>query len=166
MFYEFNQNNSGGSFVVTDTLCDTIIIEADNESEAVDKAEELGCYWDGVADGFDCPCCGDRWSKDWLKPMEVEKYTTTGMSVGVYGNIYNDPAAQWHKQYGAYEIVEQPTFKKNIIGMDEYRGTIRFKDMEEYVQYYANEYGWTTPAVRIFYKDGHVTEIYKKKRCD
>jgi hypothetical protein len=48
MFYEFRQNNSGGSFDVNDKLCHVMIIEADTEAEAVNKAEELGCYWDDV----------------------------------------------------------------------------------------------------------------------
>lgn len=70
MFYEFSQNNSGGSFDVTDTLCHRLFIEADSESEAIEKAEELGCYWDGVVKGIDCPCCGDRWYRN---PDEVEE---------------------------------------------------------------------------------------------
>lgn len=62
MFYGFNQNNSGGHFVVDDSLCHRLFIEADDKDEAISKAEELGCYWDGVDKGIDCPCCGDRWS--------------------------------------------------------------------------------------------------------
>jgi len=44
-FYEFAQNNTGGSFVTNDKLCHRIFIEATTESEAVQKAEDLGCYW-------------------------------------------------------------------------------------------------------------------------
>jgi hypothetical protein len=32
MFYEFSQNNSGGSFDVNDKLCHVMIIEADTEA--------------------------------------------------------------------------------------------------------------------------------------
>lgn len=78
MFYQFNQNNSGGYFVVNDKLCNRLFIEADSEEEAVRKAEELGCYWDGVANGLDCSCCGDRWSKYWLDAIPLEKYRTEG----------------------------------------------------------------------------------------
>ena len=72
MFYEFDQNNSGGVFITDNNLCHRLYIEADSIDEAISKAEELGCYWDGVTKGLDCPCCGDRWyqpyeSLDFLK---------------------------------------------------------------------------------------------------
>jgi hypothetical protein len=60
-FYSLTQNNSGGSFIVDDILCHRLIIEATNEEEALCKAEQLGCYWNGVEEGYDCKCCGDRW---------------------------------------------------------------------------------------------------------
>jgi hypothetical protein len=60
-FFEFNQNNTGGSFEVNDKLCHRLFIEADNYEEANSIAERLGCYWDGVYGGMDCDCCGDRW---------------------------------------------------------------------------------------------------------
>ena len=43
-WYEFTQNNSGGSFVVDDKVCHRIYIEAENFKEAVAIAESLGCY--------------------------------------------------------------------------------------------------------------------------
>ena len=64
-FFEFNQNNSGGSFDVDDNVCHRVVIEADTAAEATAKAEELGCYWNGVANGMDCSCCGDRWYELW-----------------------------------------------------------------------------------------------------
>jgi hypothetical protein len=66
-FFEFSQNNSGGSFHTDKNVCHRLFIEADSLDSAVSKAEELGCYWDGVRDGLDCPCCGDRWSVPWWK---------------------------------------------------------------------------------------------------
>lgn len=60
-FYEFSQNNTGGSFVTNDTLCHRLMIEADSVESANKKAESLGCYWDGCSFGQDCSCCGDRW---------------------------------------------------------------------------------------------------------
>ena len=44
MFYLFDQNNSGGSFVLNDKLCHRLFIEADSAEEAVSIAENLGCY--------------------------------------------------------------------------------------------------------------------------
>lgn len=62
MFYKLNQNNSGGYFVVNEKVCHRLFIEANNEEEALQIAESLGYYWDGVNKGLDCSCCGDRWS--------------------------------------------------------------------------------------------------------
>lgn len=61
MFFIYNQNNSGGSFVTNKNLCHRVCIEANNEKKAEEKAEELGIYFNGVDEGIDCPCCGDRW---------------------------------------------------------------------------------------------------------
>jgi hypothetical protein len=116
-FFEFSQNNSGGSFVVNDKLCHQVIIEAHDYEEAVYIAERLGCYWDGVDCGMDCPCCGDRWSKYWEKALEFP--------------------------------------------MD--YGKVIFTSVEEYVQYLADNYGFTDPDCRIFYRDGTVKEFFTNK---
>lgn len=67
MFYTFNQNNSGGSFVRDEQagICEVVIIEADSAQEANDIAETKGIYFDGCHSGYDCPCCGDRWYSKW-----------------------------------------------------------------------------------------------------
>jgi hypothetical protein len=61
MFFTYMQNNSGGTFVVDENLGHYVIIEAETEWQADAKAEDLGVYFDGCADGRDCDCCGDRW---------------------------------------------------------------------------------------------------------
>ena len=63
MFYEFDQNNSGGSFDFDEDAGITrwVIVEAETLSEAITRAEEIGLYWNGCEDGIDCNCCGDRW---------------------------------------------------------------------------------------------------------
>jgi hypothetical protein len=38
-----------------------VIIEADSITEAEVKAHRLGIYFNGVENGTDCQCCGDRW---------------------------------------------------------------------------------------------------------
>ena len=66
MFYTYDQNNSFGVFDVDDNVTFTVIIEASSASEADDRAESIGIYFDGTdEDGPDCPCCGDRWSRAW-----------------------------------------------------------------------------------------------------
>ena len=42
------------------------------------------------------------------------------------------------------------------------KGTV-FHNIEEYAQHLANAYGWTTPDVRIFYKNSIVKEIFKQE---
>ena len=160
MFYEFSQTNSGGHFVVDDKVCHRLFIEADTSKEATEKAEELGCYWDGVDKGIDCPCCGDRWYG--CDVVDLERYATDGYTVSVYyGHEGMCAEDWWQEKFGSYGIVENPHWMY-YYGVSSYEGKIRFKDIEEYAQFLANNYGWTTPDARIYYKDGRVTEIYKK----
>ena len=60
-FFTFHQNNSGGRFDEGDGVAPHVIIEAMSAKEANEKAKSLGIYFDGVDEGIDCPCCGDRW---------------------------------------------------------------------------------------------------------
>jgi hypothetical protein len=64
-FYNFDQNNTGGSFVVDNDLCHRLYIEAESADEATAIAEAMGVYFDGCDDGTDCECCGDRWYRLW-----------------------------------------------------------------------------------------------------
>lgn len=160
-WYCFNQNNSGGIFDVDDKVCHNLFIEAESFNNAVTKAEELGCYWDGVSKGIDCPCCGDRWSQWDRDPIDLDKYNKNGLVVYVYDDIYPDTVGEWNKRYGKYEIIEQPIFKEKY--NREYIGTIRLHNIEEYAQFMADEHGWTTPDARIYYNDGSVKEIFSTK---
>lgn len=58
MFYTFNQNNSGGYFKPP---AQYVIVEASSAKEANQIAEDNGLYFNGVENGIDCHCCGDRW---------------------------------------------------------------------------------------------------------
>lgn len=63
-FYAFHQNNSGGRFDVNEKVAHEVFIEADSAREADVLAQGLaGVYFDGVAEGADCACCGDRWDR-------------------------------------------------------------------------------------------------------
>ena len=57
--YEFHQNNSGGNW--QENMAEVVVIEANSAQEANDKLVALGGYFDGVENGYDCECCGDRW---------------------------------------------------------------------------------------------------------
>lgn len=115
MFYEFSQNNSGGRFTEDDFLCHKVVIEASDKNEAIDKAKDMGVYFNGVDDGIDCPCCGDRWSE----PDEV-----------TFPKTYN-------------EIV--------------------YKTPKKYYQMIADAYGWTSPDIRIYYRNRKIMELYSKR---
>ena len=62
-YFTYHQNNSGGSFDYDDKIGITtnVIIEAKSADEANQIAEKIGIYWNGMEDGSDCECCGDRW---------------------------------------------------------------------------------------------------------
>jgi hypothetical protein len=63
MFYQFRQNNSGGSFVENNKVAHFVIIEAEDHVQANEIAESIGIYFDGCEKELDCDCCGDRWSE-------------------------------------------------------------------------------------------------------
>ena len=157
-WFQFDQNNSGGHFVVDNKVCHRLFIEAESFDDAVEKAEEFGCYWNGVDKGIDCPCCGDRWRYNEF-PIDIEKYNTEGYRVSVYDGFSLDAITQWNKKYGKYEVIEAPTWQGTY---NFYAGRIRFHNIEEYVQYLADEYGWTTPDARIYYYDESVKEIFSR----
>jgi hypothetical protein len=63
-YYHFRQNNTGGYYAPDTTH--HIIIKADTADEANRIAvERTPIYFDGVANGLDCQCCGDRWYAQW-----------------------------------------------------------------------------------------------------
>lgn len=67
MFYEFRQNNSGGSFDIEPDrgISVSVIVEADSVEDANYRAERIGLYFNGCEDGRDCDCCGDRWHEQY-----------------------------------------------------------------------------------------------------
>jgi hypothetical protein len=157
MFYELDQNNSGGSFVVDENLCHRLVIEADNEEEAINIAERLGCYWNGCDEGIDCDCCGDRWST-YTHEIDIEKIKEKGYNVGVY-DFMNNPEEQWVEKYGKYPRLTEPAWSKKTSAR-QFSAPIYFETLESYCQFMADEYGWTKPDVRIFYKDGAIKEFF------
>ena len=62
MWYKFQQNDSGGYYRDVIEGAHDLIIEADNPSEADAREESLGVYFNGIANGQDCNCCGNRWA--------------------------------------------------------------------------------------------------------
>lgn len=91
-FYHFSQNNSGGSFRVCeeDGIGTDVIIEAFGSDHANQRALEIGLYFDGVHEGRDCDCCGDRWYQ--VGEGDAEEYPH------VYGNPLEACNQNWYRQ--------------------------------------------------------------------
>ena len=66
-WFEFSQNNSGGSFTIRPEygIGPVVWIEANDAEDACERAQNIGIYFNGVEDGMDCECCGDRWHRPW-----------------------------------------------------------------------------------------------------
>lgn len=60
-WFQYKQNNSGGSFTVDTNVAHNVLIQANSADEADSIAEDVGLYFGGVSSGSDCECCGDRW---------------------------------------------------------------------------------------------------------
>lgn len=161
--YEFNQNNSGGSFTVDKKLCHRVVIEAYSYDEAREKAEDLGIYFDGVSLGLDCSCCGDRWSVYSDEPISLKGWKD--VEVHLYSDRNEedkDIEKKWYHLYGKYEIVQKPKWVKGTFRC--FQGKIKINTMDEYFQFHADEYGWTTPDIKVYYYDGKVKEFFQKKK--
>jgi hypothetical protein len=76
-FFCFNQNNSGGCWMDDHSvgIGRTVIIEAIDLDDAVNRGEQIGLYFDGYGD---CSCCGNRWSS-WASDEEYPHYYGTKM---------------------------------------------------------------------------------------
>ena len=81
MFYTFRQNNSGGCWDIDQHVSHIVVIEAESLDLALDTAEAIGIYFDGVDNERDCPCCGDRWSR-W--PEVTKKLVVYGQPIEDY----------------------------------------------------------------------------------
>jgi len=156
-FYNYDQNNSGGYFEVNEKVCHRLFIEADSREEADVIAEGLGVYWDGIEKGLDCPCCGDRWHS--ASKVDLDAINEEGWEALVHDSS-STPEDEWNKRYGNYPLHTAPKWTTNFFRR--YSGKIRFESIEQYAQFLADEYGFTTPDARIFYKDGTVVEINKQ----
>lgn len=153
-FFEFSQNNSGGYFDVDENVCHRVIIEAIDEDHAQSIIEPMI-----ENQSPSCSCCGDRWSIYYCDEIEFEKYNEKGLEVDVYTH-YKDYSERWFKLYGEFPRKDEPVVKKKSWG-SKFTARVYFDNLEQYCQYLANAYGWTTPDVRIHYLDGTKKEIFK-----
>ena len=69
-YFKFRQNNSFGHFV---TELRWYLFRQIMPPMLTAIAQQNGVYFNGVADGVDCDCCGDRW-------YPVQRRRRTGIS--------------------------------------------------------------------------------------
>jgi hypothetical protein len=68
--YEYSQNNTFGRFEGSTR----VYVEAESISAANAIAtNKFGVYFNGVAEGRDCDCCGDRWYSPYELSLSVLK---------------------------------------------------------------------------------------------
>lgn len=89
MFYLYKQNNSGGIWQKDRFVDRFVFIEAKSVKDACKRAERIGIYFDGVSTGFDCDCCGDRWSTpyDGMKNPRVYGHKISIVAYGKHNAI-------------------------------------------------------------------------------
>ena len=150
-FYEFNQNNSGGHMDYNDKLTHRVFIEAEDYRSANSIAEDLGIYFNGVDNGSDCECCGDRW------------YEGTELTFPHQTGSFNDEEAKAIVNKVGGTIV--PTKYKST--RKEVRFDIVFETVEDYAKYMANQWNYfknDKAEARVFYKNGDILEVYTDKK--
>ena len=95
MIYSFDQNNSGGYY--TKPAQNIIVKDARDEKHAIEIAIGAGMYFNGVADGVDCSCCGDRWYG------MAKEYGDINKAIADADDSFHDE----HNSIPKYVIVEQ-----------------------------------------------------------
>ena len=112
-WFEFVQNNSGGSFDIDPRsgLGPCVWIEAIDYADANDRAEALGIYFDGCEVERDCDCCGDRWYRQEGEgeevPVILERYAFSW-----------HPEVYLHTQDGRIHVCRVDNYQQVIAGLE------------------------------------------------
>lgn len=121
-FWNFRQNNSGGSFVFDSDrgISVNVIVEAENVHAACERAKHIGLYFDGCRDGYDCNCCGDRWSRP---------YDDNGDPIPmIYDHDVSD--GQYHKSFSWQTMYSKDNIEGYIHYLDKRVVPVRFVDQD------------------------------------
>jgi len=92
-WWRYSQNNSGGGFDARGGYATYIHAPSASQADAI--AENNGIYFDGVRDGSDCPCCGDRWSSAWSNEPDIEDCTVAELAEKIVAGDGLKWAANW-----------------------------------------------------------------------
>jgi hypothetical protein len=152
-FYKFSQNNSGGSFDTDENLCQAIYIEAESEEQANQKALELGIYFNGVEEGIDCDCCGDRWCPAYGEERDHVVYLHSS-NKDKLENVLQIPGACIVHKPG--DMIKHGSVTRRAdyheINFDSLAQSLKAKSILDSMK-------WTSPSYRIFYANGEVEAI-------
>ena len=158
-FYEFDQMNINGKFICNDKICHRLYIQANNEHEAINKAQELGIDFNEFNKN------GYRWEV----PSEINLVSRYEIEDAEYEVEVFDWQAKknkdlikiWNKLYGFYNVLQKPILTIKFGKMCAV-GKIKLLNIENYAQFFANKYGKTTPDCRIYYANGVIKEIFSQ----
>lgn len=64
-WFHYDQNNSGGYFIIDDEVAEDVFIQAPSAAEAEERANAL---FDGCSEY--CECCGPRWSTGYVSDKD------------------------------------------------------------------------------------------------
>lgn len=103
-FWTFSQNNSGGSFVEDKQVSHHVVIEATDKDSAESRAENVGIYFNGVDEGQDCPCCGDRWHRPY-QDKGMEEPEVYGVPAAEHVDMFCESPVRIHYLDGRVESV-------------------------------------------------------------
>ena len=107
-YFKFRQNNSFGHFVGTPL----VFVQADNAADANSIAQQNGIYFNGVADGVDCDCCGDRWY-----PVHDDDAQAQPSSYGYGGGVTVYSDGDNYMDYSGKNWAVKVITKKQIFGL-------------------------------------------------
>lgn len=93
-FFTFTQNNSGGVFHRDENIAEFVIVEAADAADANRRAIAVGIYFDGIASGRDCECCGDRFHPFF-----------DGSEGDDVPSIYGEPVESYKPFLGRHEVI-------------------------------------------------------------
>lgn len=60
-WFHYRQNNSGGYFIINNTVAEDVYIQAPSAAEAEERAEAIFAEYSEY-----CECCGRRWSTGYM----------------------------------------------------------------------------------------------------
>ena len=110
MWWQYDQNNSGGSYEGPACL---VFVEATDAASADAIAQQHGIYFDGCDRGIDCACCGDRWDHAdeayWTLRHEMTQTSIYLVPANGHGALVRRTDGTWAPEHE--ELVDRVRFE-------------------------------------------------------